>query len=405
MGLSGPTCVSRSLSEAASIEILQAKDSHISAPGAVEVEAGMNCRSRGPVRRTDGVRAIANLRLHTVVKRYDVHQRRTISVREISFLATGKLEWGVDYWNQLRLFIQIAETGSMSRAAEALGQSNAAASRYLAELERRLSVRLVERNTRRLWLTESGEAFYTRCKSAVAEIEEAETAAAAATAHVAGNLRVTGPLSFCMIHIGPLLPLFRQRYPDVIVEVIAANRYDNIIDSGIDVAFRTRYAEPDSSITVRRLARTSRAIVASPSYLARRGTPTHPDDLDEHDFLTYLHTTYPKDLHFERDGETITKTIRGVASANEAQILRQAALGGLGMLVQPNYLHYDDVRAGSLVRVLRDWKLPSIDINIAYPSSSYLPARSRAFIDFVIEHFRAMKFEQKWTDRFAEAGS
>jgi DNA-binding transcriptional LysR family regulator len=288
----------------------------------------------------------------------------------------------------------------MSKAAEAVGQSNAAASRYLAELERRLSVRLVERNTRRLWLTESGEAFYSRCKRAVSEIEEAEVVVAASTACVAGNLRVTGPLSFCMAHIGPLLPGFRQRYPDVTVEVVVANRYDNIIDSGIDVAFRTRYAEPDSSITVRRLARTCRAIVASPSYVARRGTPSHPDELDQHDFLTYTHATYPKELHFERDGQTITKTIRGIASANEAQILRQAALGGMGLLVQPNYLHYDDLRAGSLVRVLCDWTLPSMDINIAYPSSSYLPARSRAFIDFVIEHFNAMKFEQKWTDRF-----
>jgi DNA-binding transcriptional LysR family regulator len=205
-----------------------------------------------------------------------------------------------------------------------------------------------------------------------------------------------------MAHIGPLLPGFRQRYPNVTVEVIAANRYDNMIDSGIDVAFRTRYVEPDSNITVRRLAKTFRAIVASPSYIARHGAPSHPDELDQHQFLTYLHATYPKDLHFEREGEVITKTIHGVASANEAQILRQAALGGLGMLVQPNYLHYDDVRAGTLVRVLCDWKLPSMDINIAYPSSSYLPARSRAFIDFVIDNFRALKFEQKWTDCYAE---
>lgn len=305
----------------------------------------------------------------------------------------------MDYWNQLRLFIQIAETGSMTKAAEALGQSNAAASRYLAELERRLSVRLVERNTRRLWLTESGETFYSRCKAAVAEIEGAEAAAAATSARIDGNLRVTGPLSFCMMHIGPLLPKFAERYPDVTVEVIAANRYDNIIDSGVDVAFRTRYSEPDSSITVRRLARTCRAVVASPAYLAAHGTPTHPDDLDRHAFLTYLHSSYPRDVHFERDGETVIKTIRGIASANEAQILRQAALGGMGMLVQPNYLHYDDVRRGTLVRVLTDWTLPSMDINVAYPSSSYLPARSRAFVDFVIEYFDAMKFEQKWTDR------
>lgn len=286
----------------------------------------------------------------------------------------------------------------MTKAAEALGQSNAAASRYLAELEKRLSVRLVERNTRRLWLTESGETFYSRCKRAVTEIENAEAAAAATSASIEGNLRVTGPLSFCMTHIGPLLPAFARRYPNLTVEVIAANRYDSIIDSGIDVAFRTRYAEPDSSITVRRLARTSRAVVASPAYLAEHGTPSHPHELDRHHFLTYLHATYPRDVEFRRNGETIVKPIRGIASANEAQILRQAALGGMGMLVQPNYLHYDDVRAGHLVRVLSDWALPSMDINIAYPSSSYLPARSRAFIDFVVQHFDAMKFERKWTD-------
>jgi DNA-binding transcriptional LysR family regulator len=112
-----------------------------------------------------------------------------------------------------------------------------------------------------------------------------------------------------MQHIGPILPLFAMRYPKLTVEVIAANRYDNIIDSGIDVAFRTRYAEPDSGITVRRLARTHRAVVASPAYLAQHGTPDHPDELDRHRFLTYLHSSYPKDVHFERNGETVTRVI------------------------------------------------------------------------------------------------
>ena len=169
----------------------------------------------------------------------------------------------MDRWTEIALFVQVAELGSLTKAAEALDLSNAAASRHLAALEERLAARLVQRNTRRLSLTEVGEAFYRRCKPLLAELHEAEAEVGATVLKPTGLLRITGTLSFCMIHVAPRLPEFTERYPDLRVEIVAANRYYDLLDSGIDVAIRTREFEADSNITVRRLAETRRILAAS----------------------------------------------------------------------------------------------------------------------------------------------
>ena len=305
----------------------------------------------------------------------------------------------MDRWTEIELFVQVAETGSMSRAAEALELSNAAASRHLSALEERLGARLVERNTRRLYLTDTGQEFFARAKAILAELKDAESAVNATSLNPSGVLRIAASLSFSLHHIAPLLREYRQRYPNVTVHVESANRYLDIIDNNIDVAIRTREMEPDSNITIRRLAETRRVLTASPRYLAQHGIPKTLDELQHHHMLIYTLANNPNELRFTKGGQTTAMSFKGVLEANDGQILRVAALDGMGILVQPSYIVYEDIVAGRLVPLLDDWDLPRLAINLAYPSRKHLSAKVRTFIDFMAEHFAKMNYEKKWTGR------
>jgi DNA-binding transcriptional LysR family regulator len=199
----------------------------------------------------------------------------------------------LDRWTELELFVQVAETGSLSRAAEALDLSNAAASRHLSSLEDRLGARLVERNTRRLYLTDTGQEFFSRAKAVLSDLKDAEEAVNATALNPTGMLRITASLSFAMHHVAPLIREYSQRYPNVTVHVEAANRYLDIIDNNIDVAIRTREVEPDSNITIRRLGETRRILAASPRYLAQYGRPKTLEDLQKHKLLIYTYANNP----------------------------------------------------------------------------------------------------------------
>ncbi len=306
----------------------------------------------------------------------------------------------MDRWTEIELFVQVAETGSLSRAAEMLDLSNASASRHLAALEERLGVRLVERNTRRLYLTDTGQEFFQRARAILADLRHAESTVNAAALDPSGVLRVTASLSFSMHHIAPLLREYTDRYPNVTVHVEAANRYLDIIDNNIDVAIRNREFEPDSNITIRRLAGTRRILVASPGYLARHGMPKELDDLQRHKMLIYLLAKNPHELRFTRGDEQRTVNVKGLLESNDGQILRAAALDGMGILIQPSYIVYDDIVAGRLVPMLDDWDLPRLTVNLAYPSRKHLSAKVRTFIDFMAAHFKKMDYERKWTGQF-----
>jgi DNA-binding transcriptional LysR family regulator len=303
----------------------------------------------------------------------------------------------MDRLTQIELFVQIAKVGSVSKAAEALRLSNPAATRLLIALEERLSVRLIERTTRRLWLTEAGQKLLERCQTILDDLQDAEASVYESSGEPVGTLRVTSSLSFAVKHIGPLVPELRRRYPKLSIEVIAANRYLDFIEAGIDVAIRTREHEPaDSGIVVRPLAETRRMLCASPGYLSRRGIPREPEELQDHDLLLYVLSKDPHELHFTKGSERHSINVRGVLESNDGQVLRSAALVGLGIMVQPLYITYDDVVAGRLMPVLEDWELPMLTINIAYQSRIHMPAKVRAFIDFMVEHFEHQDFTRKW---------
>ncbi len=294
----------------------------------------------------------------------------------------------MDRLAQIEVFLKTAELRSLSRAAEALGMSNAAVSRHLSALEERLSARLVERNTRRLWLTEAGQEFYQRSGALLAELAEAEEAVNEHTLSPQGLLRVTSSLSFATIYLAPMLPELRRLYPKLSVHIAVANRYLDFIEAGIDVAIRTRLHEPDTNIVVRRLGRMRRVLAASPAYLEERGRPKEPADLARHDMLVYNLAQDPFSLRLSKGEAERTVRITAALDCNDGQVIRQAAIAGLGILVQPLYIVQEDIEAGRLVPVLLDWQLPMLTMNIAYQNRERLPAKIRVFTDFLVNYVR-----------------
>lgn len=303
----------------------------------------------------------------------------------------------MDRWTETELFVQAAELGSLSKAAEALELSTSSASRYLAALESRLGARLIERSTRRTALTEVGAAYLERCKVLLAEMADADAMVAAATNQPSGTLRITASMTFCQLYIAPLLPAYSRLYPEVRFVIDASNRYPDLLESGMDLAIRTREFEDNSNIVVRRLATTSRPITAAPAYLKAFGRPRRPADLLNHRLLLYSLAMRANELVLtSRQGRTETLQVRGFMESNDTQALRAAAVAGLGLLIQPSFAIHSDLEAGLLEPVLTHWRMPPLTINVAYPSRKHMSAKVRTFIDFLAGHFASQAYEMRW---------
>ncbi len=302
----------------------------------------------------------------------------------------------MDRFSELEVLVQIFEAGSISKAAKNLGQSVSAVSRYLSSLEERLGVRLVNRSTRQTSFTEEGENFYTHAKSILFDLKDAEAQVSGVSHSPSGTLKLTASTSFSLLHLMPLIPEFTRQYPKISIDIAASNRYLDIIEQGVDLAIRTRRMEEDSTITIRKLAATRRRLVASPSYLEKMGVPSHPEDLERHRILAYLLADDPLRLHLQKNNSKITVNIKPFLTSNEGQLLMSGARAGMGIIAQPSYIVQKDLDEGTLVRVLDDWDLPQLTINMAFPSRRHLPAKTRLFIDFLHEHFRQNDYEKLW---------
>ncbi|BAI74421.1 transcriptional regulator (plasmid) [Azospirillum sp. B510] len=302
----------------------------------------------------------------------------------------------MDRFTELEVFTKIAEEANLSRAADALGISVSGVSRHLASLENRLGVRLVQRTTRQLYLTPEGESFAANAREILSTMREAEASVSMVVAQPRGTLRIGASLSFGLLHLMPVIREFRARHPLVQIDLKISNRYQDLVESGLDIAIRTRRVEMDSSVTIRKLAETRRLIAASPDYLRERGMPAEPKDLSKHDLLLYSLADDPDHLSLARNGELVRIPLTGQMICNDGQILRQAALDGSGIIIQPAYIVHADIKAGRLVRVLPDWELPRLTMNLAFPSRTHLPARTRLFINALVEHFARHDFEADW---------
>lgn len=299
---------------------------------------------------------------------------------------------------ELEVFTRIADEANLTRTAEALGLSISSVSRCLTSLENRLGVRLVQRTTRQLSLTSEGEHFARNAREILESLQGAEDSVSLVSAEPRGTLRVGSSLSFALLHLMPVIRIFEKDNPMVRIDLQISNRYCDIIENGLDLAIRTRLLEMDSSVTIRKLAQTPRLLAASPDYIEKYGAPSDPDELHKHAMLLYTLSDNWEHLNFERDNESKRLTLAPKMMCNDGQVILQAALAGMGILVQPAYIIKQDLDAGRLVPVLKEWTLKPLTMNVAFPTRRYLPARTRLFIDALIRHFRENDLERSWSE-------
>jgi DNA-binding transcriptional LysR family regulator len=290
-----------------------------------------------------------------------------------------------DALQEITVFAKIVGTGSLSAAARDLGMSPAVVSRRLAGLEARLGVRLVNRTTRSLHLTDEGAAYFETCTRVLAEIEEADAAVSAGRAEPRGTLRVALPASFGNQYVAPLVPRFAERYPDVLLSLSLSDRTVNVVEEGFDLAIRIADLA-DSSLAARKLAPNRRVVCASPEYLRRHGAPRTPEDLAQHNCLA---TDFSMNWDYRGpDGKAGSVRVNGRYACDNWEVLREWALAGLGVALKSTWDVRRHLEDGSLVSLLPGYTFATdVAIYAVYPHRRHLPAKTRAFIEFLAESF------------------
>ena len=292
----------------------------------------------------------------------------------------------MDRLRSLETFIKVVETGSFARAADALDTSPAGVTRHIAELESRLGTRLLQRSSRRLSLTESGSLYFERAKQVLEDLAEADALAGAATLQPAGLLRVNVPVAFGIRVLAPLWPAFRQRYPEVRLDITLADRFVDLVEEGVDAAVRIGRLS-SSNLIARRLATVRGFVCASPAYLSRHGTPATPEALAQHRCLGYRYSSTRDEWVLQTPtGDETRVSVRCEFHANNGDVLMQAACAGEGIVMLPSFIVGDAIRAGALVPVLQDWPFPPLGVHVVYPSRRHLSAKVRALYEFLSDH-------------------
>ena len=298
-----------------------------------------------------------------------------------------------DRLEEMATFVRVVEAGSLTGAARRLEVAKSAVSRRLAELEGRLGVQLLRRTTRTLHLTDAGHAFYQRCVRILADVDEAELAVSDVHGRLAGQLRVAAPLSFGIAHLQPAVEAFLAEHPDVRFDLDLDDRQVDLMAENFDLGIRIAPLA-DSSLVARRLATVEHVVCASPDYLARHGTPATPAELAEHDCLTYANAPESDAWHCtDTQGREHRIPVRSRLRANNGDLLREAAVAGLGVVFQPRFIVHRALAEGELVPVLTDCDWSRVDAWALYPQTRHLSARVRAFVDFLVEWFREPAWE------------
>lgn len=293
----------------------------------------------------------------------------------------------MDRFQALTAFAKVVESGSFVAAAGRLGISVSAVSRHVAELEAHLDVRLLNRTTRRLALTESGGAFYERCVQLLADLDEAEQSASATAVTPRGTLRLSAPVTFGERHVAPAIAAFVERYPDMRFDVELSDRAVDLIEEGFDAAVRIG-AIGSQNLVGRGVGATTMVCCAAPEYLRRRGEPKRPDDLAAHECLTYEYASQRRTWLFrERDGSARQVKVSGAVHANSGRFLAALAVEGHGIACEPDFIVGPELRTGRLVAILRAFQPGPSTIQLVYPSRRHLSAKVRTFADFLRERF------------------
>jgi DNA-binding transcriptional LysR family regulator len=293
----------------------------------------------------------------------------------------------MDRIESIATFAEVAERGSFSAAAERLRRSPAAVTRAVAELELRLGVRLLNRTTRAVSLTEAGQRFLSGAKRILADLSEIEQAAAGQGKAPRGDLSVTAPIAFGRRHVMPLVRDFLGRFPDVNVRLALIDRPVDLIEEGLDVAVRIGELAPSSAIATR-VGAVRRIVVAGSSYLKRRGTPRTPVDLADHDIVAFSGMDAPDRWTFRTSGRALEVPIHPRLGVNTAEAAIDSAIAGFGITRVLSYQAADALAESSLVRLLTDYDDPELPIHVLDPQGKHPAPKLRAFLDVVVPRLR-----------------
>lgn len=283
----------------------------------------------------------------------------------------------------MTVFVRVVDAGSLSAAARQLNASLSVVSRRLSRLEDRLGVRLLNRTTRSLALTDEGDRFYRRCGQILADLADAELEASHGSQAVRGRLRVTATVAFGRKRLAPILYEFQQQYPDVQVHLDASDVIANLVDAGYDLAIRVGTLQ-DSSLIARQIAPNYRVIVAAPAYLEKRGRPATIADLTGHDAI--LFGSALDDHWYFADGQGVR--VASSLSCNDGEIAHEWALRGAGLVIKSIWDVAEDIEAGNLEIVLPDMALPASPIHAVFPHRRHVAAKVRLCVDFIAQRLR-----------------
>jgi DNA-binding transcriptional LysR family regulator len=289
---------------------------------------------------------------------------------------------------ELEVFVAVVEAGGFSAAAKRLEATPAAVSRRIKGLEQRLGVRLLQRTTRKIRLTEAGELYFREVRAMLADLRAVEQRLDEVTGQATGELRIAAPMSFGQRRLAPLLPQFALAHPKLSISLVLEDRETDIVGEGFDLALRIAYPS-DSSFVSRPVTTIPRYLVASPDYIARRGKPNSPEDLLQHDCLHYSVISEREEWSFGGSIREESILVKGSYCANNGDVLAEAAIQGLGITLLPDFIIDEALAEGRLVRILEDWERAPLTLSVLYPSRRHVPAKTRLLIEYLITNLQA----------------
>jgi len=290
-----------------------------------------------------------------------------------------------DGFGAIPVFVAVVEQGGFSSAAQVLGISKSAVSKRIGLLEQHLGVKLLQRTTRKISLTEAGEHYFAHAKVAHGAAKDAEDAVTQLQGEPQGRLRINAPMSFGRLHLAPLIPKFLARFPKINIDLVMDDKHVDLVGDGFDVAIRAGVL-PDSSLIARKLAPLNSVICASPGYLKKQGHPSTPEQLKDHNCLLYSYANQLNSWTLMDHKESHVIEVSGNYQVNNSEALREALMQDMGVARLPTFVAAADIESGALVQVLPEYKMPHITIYALFLERQYMPAKVRVFLDFVIEY-------------------
>ncbi|MGJ4923159.1 LysR substrate-binding domain-containing protein [Bradyrhizobium oligotrophicum] len=292
----------------------------------------------------------------------------------------------MDKLSSLRAFVKVVESGSFAEAGRQLRLSRSAISKYIGELEQSLGAQLIVRTTRHASPTETGQLYFERAVSILAELDAADQAVSQSQAAPRGLLRVNAPMSFGTMRLGPVVADFMARYPELQLQIVLSDDLLDPVQDGFDVTLRIAELE-SSSLVARRIMPVERVICAAPAYLARHGTPESPEELRRHTALTYGFLLTGNQWKLTgSDGDHWIQPAWSLC-VNNAEVLRDVAIKGQGVALIPRFIAADALESGALTAILADYAAPPLALYAIYPPTRHLSVKVRLFIDFLVERF------------------